>query len=82
MTIQINRQVQGVHNRRQRDFLNFMNDLPHWPGNDNTINEQCWPKFKVRLLERAKLDSFGRARLDTLSSRKGRGAIDFQAISH
>ena len=42
----------------------------------------CWPKFKVRLLERAKLDSFGRAKLDTLSSRKGRGAIDFQAISH
>ena len=35
---------------------------------------KCWPKFKVRLLERAKLDSFGRAKLDTLSSRKGRGA--------
>ena len=45
-------------------------------GND------CWPKFKVRLLERAKLDSFGRAKLDTLSNRKGRGAVDFQAISH
>lgn len=43
---------------------------------------RCWPKFKVRLLERAKLDSFGRAKLDTLSSRKGRGAVDFQAISH
>ena len=25
----------------------------------------CWPKFKVRLLERAKLDSLGRAKLDT-----------------
>ena len=42
----------------------------------------CWPKFKVRLLERTKLDSFGRAKLDTLSSRKRRGAVDFQAISH
>lgn len=48
----------------------------------NVISIICWPKFKVRLLERAKLDSFGRAKLDTLSSRKGRGAVDFQAISH
>ena len=48
----------------------------------NLIPPSCWPKFKVRLLERAKLDSFGRAKLDTLSNRKGRGAVDFQAISH
>ena len=48
----------------------------------NLIPPNCWPKFKVRLLERAKLDSFGRAKLDTLSNRKGRGAVDFQAISH
>ena len=48
----------------------------------HSIISACWPKFKVRLLERAKLDSFGRAKLDTLSNRKGRGAVDFQAISH
>ena len=31
----------------------------------NLIPSGCWPKFKVRLLERTKLDSFGRAKLDT-----------------
>ena len=66
----------GSQLAEQPCFENYT--TPHVKGEIN----RCWPTLKVRLLERRKLDSFGRAKLDTLSSRKGRGAVDFQAISH
>ena len=44
----------------------FARSMSHHELSRNDIFTACWPKFKVRLLERAKLD--------TLSSRKGRGA--------
>ena len=31
----------------------------------NTANRDCWPKFKTGILERSKLESFGRSKLDT-----------------
>ena len=63
-------------------FQKFERILPQRKAPVNCQFVICWPKFKVRLLERAKLDSFGRAKLDALFSRKRRGADDFQAISH
>ena len=53
------------------------------PLDFNRITGGCWPKFKVRLLERAKLDSLGRAKLDTPScSQCRRGSFGFSGAFH
>ena len=47
-----------------------------------TLGQVCWPKFKVRLLERAKLDSLGRAKLDTRPAvNVDADHLTFQALS-